>query len=191
VNAVIENYDDPSSLVDHIANMDDELDVDVFNVPLYMAATTFIPTRKANPHRIHRGKTWDENYNLSMIHGTVSGSFIVRGLERDVKLGLWQLNQISYKNNGQLSAEDIAKLELIPGWEWDRQAAKWNEKYAISMIIGAVSQKHVTVDGVKVGQWQVDQKVYKKAGSLSPGRIARCEKIPGWKWAKPKVESEQ
>jgi hypothetical protein len=102
------------------------------------------------------------------------------------RAGQWQRNQRTAKKNGTMSTERSAELEAIPGWEWDsdtweEQRNNWITQY--EKLQRSPSQTSKETDEKRAGQWQHNQRVAKKNGTMSPERVAELEAIPGWTWS--------
>jgi superfamily II DNA or RNA helicase len=99
-------------------------------------------------------------------------------------LGGWVGQQRADQN--QLSTNQKAHLEALPGWSWDPFADKWEEGFRHLMeyvdIVGQarVRDDYRTIQGYRLGGWLTTQRM--KINRLSSDRKARLEALPGWSW---------
>jgi len=88
----------------------------------------------------------------------------------------------SWVNNQRTRCTDPKKrkrLESIPGWAWDAQAAKWERGFTYLKNHGKTPLRTVvTKDGFKLGVWVENQ----RSACVDPARRKRLEAIPGWTW---------
>ena len=105
-------------------------------------------------------------------------------------LGPWVNTQRTTRRKGSasLTPERQARLEALPGWEWDPKVAAWQDgydhlvEYADEHGTARVPAAHVTDDGYRLGQWTKYQRGVRNRGELSAEREARLETLPGWVW---------
>ncbi len=104
------------------------------------------------------------------------------------KLGAWVSAQRKLKLNNQLTQNRIHRLESLPGWLWDPISEQWEEgfrqlvQYVTQNGNARVSDKHVTSDGYKLGNWIRGQRQNKSKNRISQNLIERIESLPGWSW---------
>jgi hypothetical protein len=100
------------------------------------------------------------------------------------KLGGWVSAQ--RQNRESLAQDQIARLESLKGWSWDRRTDRWHDGYQALMEYVAQSgharppKQSNTTDGYALGDWVSIQR--QKKGSLSQDRIDRLESLKGWSW---------
>ena len=109
----------------------------------------------------------------------------------DFNLGSWASRRRGEFAKGRLSADRIADLEAIPGWEWNPDEAEYQRNLmALGQFVereghGRVAQKHVEVvngEDFNLGSWANSRRREFAKGRLSADRIADLEAIPGWEW---------
>ena len=99
-------------------------------------------------------------------------------------LGTWVSSQRQKRDF--LTQDQIARLESLKGWSWDRVTDQWHDGY--QALIAYVSQNGVarppgtfkTTGAFALGPWVNTQR--KKRESLSQDRIALLESLKGWSW---------
>ncbi|EIC28452.1 DEAD/DEAH box helicase [Methylomicrobium album] len=104
------------------------------------------------------------------------------------KLGIWVSKQRTYQSKNLLGQDRMVRLEALPGWSWDPFTEQWEnafeqlQSYVKLHGNASVSQKYVTSDGLKLGNWISDQRQKKFKNLLSQDRIERLEALTGWSW---------
>jgi superfamily II DNA or RNA helicase len=103
------------------------------------------------------------------------------------RLGSWVGTQRGSHANGALDADRERRLLDLPGWTWDRFAAKWEDGFRRLLDYvehhGHARVPHFyTVDGYKLGQWVVVQRSNHAEGILEADRERRLLDLPGWTW---------
>jgi superfamily II DNA or RNA helicase len=99
-------------------------------------------------------------------------------------LGTWVHNQRQGKD--KLPPERRARLESLPGWQWDPYEFQWNEGFShLEAFVNKKGHARVprsltTTDGYALGTWVGTQRSGKD--KLPPERRARLESLPGWVW---------
>jgi len=109
-------------------------------------------------------------------------------LENGFKLGGWVTQQRHLHDRGRLSEARAARLQQLPGWEWDPFAAAWEDGFSHLERFTAreghvrIAKNHRDEDGFRLGQWCATQRTSHEAGQLPQERSARLEALPGWVW---------
>ena len=108
------------------------------------------------------------------------------------RAGVWQSDQRQNYSKDTLSAERMAELEAISGWEWrsdrkiekgdtwEQQKQNWITQY--TKLQRAPSQRSKDQKEKHAGTWQNRQRFAYNKGSLSDERIKELEAISGWTW---------
>ena len=109
----------------------------------------------------------------------------VRYLEGDYPLGAWVSNQRGRRE--QLTPEQIARLESMPGWSWQPFAERWEEVFAhLAAFVDREGHARVPGDHIegdsRLGQWVGAQRSTYKEGRLGQARTKRLSVLPGWSW---------
>ena len=105
--------------------------------------------------------------------------------ESGLSLGQWVSNQRNARD--RLSPERTAELDALPGWEWDAQAAAWQQNVAAYLEFyeqnghGRVPNTYKTESGLSLGQWVRNQRTQRD--KMSAERRAEVEALPGWVWS--------
>jgi hypothetical protein len=133
--------------------------------------------------------SWEEGFSCLERFVTREGAARVPAshVEDGYRLGTWVNNQRQSYRTGKLSAERTARLEALPGWDWNPVDASWEEGFScLERFVGRegharVPQRHVE-DGYRLGTWVNNQRQSYRTRRLSDERSARLEALPGWDW---------
>jgi hypothetical protein len=144
-----------------------------------------------------RAAQWEETFALLEQFVAREGrARVPQGyVENNVELGGWLSNLRNLWKKGRLSADQIARLEALPGWSWDPIADKWEANFALLEQFVAredhtqVPQDHVE-DGVRLGNWVTKQQGLYRDGRLTATLVTRLETLPGWRWSRYPEQSE-
>ncbi len=134
-----------------------------------------------------RTDNWESSFrNLQEFINKEGHCIINRGYKTEdgFALGVWVTNQRS--NAESMLADRKARLETLHGWSWAVLADNWEDSFrhlkAFSDREGhcRVVATFIAEDGFRLGQWVTVQR--KNRDSVTLGRKARLEALPGWVW---------
>lgn len=100
------------------------------------------------------------------------------------RLGMWVIGQRGNKN--KMPSERIARLESLPGWNWNALEYAWEEGFQVLSQFtrqtgsATVAKDYKTEAGYPLGQWAAVQR--NTVEIMSQERKARLESLPGWVW---------
>ena len=143
------------------------------------------------------GLDWDDGYPRLEAYAAEHGNTSVpRGyITADgYPLGKWTYSHVEARWSGKLTPEREALLGALPGWEWDRDAADWDdgyprlEAYATEHGNTRVPPGYITADGYPLRQWVDRHRHTRRPIRLSEDRRVRAEALPGWLWNPVDVE---
>ena len=99
----------------------------------------------------------------------------------DTPVGAWANTQRYLKRKATITPERQARLESVPGWYWDPNAAAWDRQLA---HLRAYTEDHRAPPHHKtqLGNWVRTQRAALRGGVLTPDRKAALYAIPGWVW---------
>jgi hypothetical protein len=154
------------------------------------------------------GDRWESSFlRLQKYVRKHQSTSVKREIDRD--LATWAVRQRMAYTRGSLSKEQIARLETIPGWLWDRSSlkgvasgsmdVKWEAEWQRSFTNyrewagknGPAPSVSVTYKGTHLRAWLYRQIVAFESGTLSPSRIKKLNLIPGWKVRERKRRSSK
>jgi superfamily II DNA or RNA helicase len=101
-------------------------------------------------------------------------------------LGGWVTNQRARR--GALDDRQVALLEALDGWVWDRHESRWDEgfrhltEYAPEHGNTLIAAGH-DYRGYPLGDWAAIQRRDYQNGKLSAERRDRLNSVPGWVWS--------
>jgi hypothetical protein len=109
-------------------------------------------------------------------------------MEAGFPLGRWVRDTRERRN--ELSDDQKARLDTIPGWVWEINAFLWEEGFTalerFSTREGhARPSSSYREDGYRLGQWvslQRSKRVGALRQTLTAEQITRLESLPGWTW---------
>ena len=106
-----------------------------------------------------------------------------RHLEDGYRLGQWVSVQRIASRSGRLPPERIARLEALPGWDWDPLDADWEagfsclERFVAREHHARVPGRHLE-DGYRARAVGKLQRAAYRAGQLSADRAERLDRCP-------------
>ncbi len=132
---------------------------------------------------------WNEGFNLLLDYverqgdARVPASYTVDGY----RLGRWVIKQRVAHSEENLEAERKRRLQKLPGWTWDTNAARWEEGFSrlqdyVKHHGDARVPTSYTVDGYKLGNWVKTCRILFNKGALPADRKRRLKKLPAWTW---------
>jgi superfamily II DNA or RNA helicase len=129
---------------------------------------------------------WERGYSALEQFAAREGHVRVpmKQVEGGFPLGRWVVKQ---RYRATQRPERVARLEALPGWEWNTKESAWEEGFATLERFAArehhtrVPQSHVE-DGYRLGTWVNKQRAAYRAGRLSADRSARLLALTGWDW---------
>ena len=102
----------------------------------------------------------------------------------------WVVSQRRHYAVGRLAADQVTRLEGLPGWRWRLRSVRrsWDDQYAV--LVRHVTEggharppaKFRTADGTRLGQWTIDQRIAYRRGQLTGDQVRRLEQVPEWSW---------
>jgi superfamily II DNA or RNA helicase len=140
------------------------------------------------------GWTWDAKADLFDIGFAVLEKYVEENghaqVPRDYRvgdlaLGIWVSSRRQDRKKDKLSADQIERLEALPGWTWDPYADQFEigfaalEKYAEENGRTRVPRNY-EAGNVKLGDWV--GRCRQRKDKLSADKIKRLEALPGWTW---------
>lgn len=142
----------------------------------------------------HSGTSWDERLGQLAAYKARHGNCRVPARwPENPALGLWVVNQRRVRKAGKLSPDLIARLNSLgfewldgPAFHWDpKTAPAWNRKFAeleaFRNLHGDCLVPSRWEENTSLGLWVINQRRMRKAGKLSPDRIARLDTL-GFYW---------
>ena len=108
------------------------------------------------------------------------------------KLGRWVANH--RHRRGALDPDQVARLEAIPGWDWDPFETRWQASYRELRAFAArtghtrVAASYAEPDPdaspgrPPLGLWVAQQRNSYNQGNLAARRQRLLEALPGWTW---------
>ena len=133
------------------------------------------------------GSNWDEMYGRLVVFQRANGHCRVpygSKTEDGYRLGAWVTKQRTHRD--KMDPERRQRLEGLSGWSWDARSDQWEDGFSrleeFSDREGhcRVSQRYVTDDGFRLGQWTSAQRGHQE--EMDPERRQRLEALPGWSW---------
>lgn len=120
------------------------------------------------------------------VRGTAdAGTRVIAG---GTAVGAWVAEQRERYWSGQLTPQQVAALEALPGWRWDakglRNFAKGMSglrRYAAINDVGVIPLS-VTQGQFRLGVWVALQRAAHSSGGLTAEQIDALEQVPGWSW---------
>jgi hypothetical protein len=109
----------------------------------------------------------------------------------DSVLGKWVSNiRIQYRR-GELLPEQVAALEVFPGWSWDPLGDEYRRTFAaLEQFVAREGHARVPADhmesldghDIDLGGWASKMRSQFRKGDLSVAEASSFEAFPGWEW---------
>lgn len=123
-------------------------------------------------------------YTVQHGHAHPPTSFVT---DAGFALGVWVSLQRHKRQDGELSVDQVRRLESLAGWRWNLQK-RWDE--ALDDLRAFVEEHghaspasaFVTDDGFALGDWVARQRGSYRDGTMAADRIRRLEAMPRWSW---------
>lgn len=149
------------------------------------------------------GSTWDRNLLLleqwmeENPHRLMPRLMKVAYGDKEIGLGEWAEQQRIARRRGVLRQERADRLAQIPGWVWDKSAARWeatvDKLRAYASEHGTIAEnptgesrftkmKDAETPSRDLGVWMATQRQAYRLGTLSTDQIETLEELPGWRW---------
>jgi len=135
--------------------------------------------------------SWSRGWDALLHYVAVRGSAGVppRAISGGVDLGRWADSCRERYWSGELAADQVAALQVLPGWSWEGAAAReWHR--TVSRLCRCAAQHggpemlaDSPVQGRRIGGWVRAQRDAYHRGALPADRITVLEQIPGWQWS--------
>ena len=118
---------------------------------------------------------WEKRYAELVAYKEIHGHCNV--LQNSGPLGSWCSNQRAGRKGGELSPEQITKLDALGFW-WNTIDAQWDKMFA-ELVAYKEAHGHCNVPQANgsLGAWCTTQRVRRKQGKLSPERIAQLDTL--------------
>lgn len=132
--------------------------------------------------------SWEFWFGLFQRYVEEHGTTFVPAHDRygGYRLGGWVSTQRS--RQAVLTADQVLRLEALPGWVWDRHGSRWEEGYRHLLDYVAKHGNTLITSTEKyrnypLGTWAAIQRRDYQNGKLSEERHDRLEAVPGWTWS--------
>lgn len=145
---------------------------------------------KSTKTRLSYSARWENGFNYLKAFVAREGHANVPTSYKEAdgfQLGSWVKNLRTKKDI--LSAPQVARLEILPGWCWNALSILWENGFRYLQEF-ANQEGHVDVpvgyktkDEYALGFWSNHQRTRKD--SMLPERKARLEALPKWRWDLP------
>jgi hypothetical protein len=142
------------------------------------------------------GWTWDPLTDAWERHYDALLGFVAREgharvpthhVEASLPLADWVIRHRQEHKAGKVPADQVKRLEALPGWTWDVLAARWEEQFE-ALLSYSRREGHARVpgghleNGIGLGAWVVVQRHNHRKAGLSAERADRLEGVTGWVW---------
>ena len=136
-----------------------------------------------------KSELWNRSFEAVDKYSERTGNVrIIKSHREDgIAIAAWISTQRQSHKSGELSEEQIRRLESLAGWSWMVHKDSWETKYALAVQFSKreghanIPQRH-TENGIELGSWINGQRTNYANGKLSQFYIERLEELPGWMW---------
>ncbi|MCU1701342.1 MAG: putative helicase [Mycobacterium sp.] len=104
------------------------------------------------------------------------------------RLGGWCVSQRARGRLGELSADQVARLDELYGWVWDRHDSRWEAGF-LHLVEYVAAHGHASIaasesfHGYPLGTWASIQRADSRNGKLSSERREKLSSVEGWVWS--------
>lgn len=135
---------------------------------------------------------WEASFHALVGYVEREGNALVPRSYRDEdgrSLGAWVRGQQRRYREAKLSEDQQERLEALPGWAWNKNAAAWDDGYArILRTVERTGTSRISTDdrdedGYELGRWVYAQRQAKRRGELTADRQRLLVVLPNWTWA--------
>lgn len=141
-------------------------------------------------------ENWDEFFELLQQFAQEYGHAVVpQGSAsrpyRGRNLASWVNSQRTKYGKGELSGDEISKLESVPGWVWNARSHQFQAgfealqayaaKYGTSWVERGTKYRYLNKE-IDLRSWCFTIKAKKRSGQLSTSEIRSFDELPDWSW---------
>lgn len=107
--------------------------------------------------------------------------------KESIEIGKWCAKQRKKYKCGKLSAEEIQRMQALPGWRWDKKDERWHYCYELTRVFLKTHGVRPILTTPIIGQWGFKQRELYAQGKLSAYRIKKLEEI-GFNWTRKNTD---
>lgn len=116
-----------------------------------------------------------------------NGKLPSRKSSKEKILGNWIKFQRRACKESRLSADQIIKIEQIPGWSWNPYSDQWDATYINLFDFVQKNNRIPSCESAhsreqSLTRWVLTQRKTYKRNKLSSTRVNKLKQIPGWIW---------
>ncbi len=136
-----------------------------------------------------KSELWNRSFEAVKKYSERTGNIRLLKSHREdgIAIAAWISTQRKSHKSGELSEDQMRRLESLAGWSWMVHKDSWETKYALAVQFAKreghanIPQRH-TENGIELGSWINGQRTNYANGKLSQFYIKRLEELPGWVW---------
>jgi superfamily II DNA or RNA helicase len=136
-----------------------------------------------------KSELWNRSFEAVEKYSERTGNIRLLKSHREdgIAIASWISTQRKSYKSGELSEDQIRRLESLAGWSWMVHKDSWETRYALAVQFAKreghanIPQRH-TENGIELGSWINGQRTNYANGKLSQFYIERLEELPGWVW---------